>query len=132
LAGDSQTGSLINLIKDDKEYDIKLKLKYQTNSKQNDGTAVQYEFLRAKLNGINISESIDQARTANISFTSEINPKNLNKGFFISGQLGIPYLNSIEEILLGDDFFGLGYRGTLLTESSDLITITNPVTRPIY
>jgi hypothetical protein len=89
IVGDSQTGSLINITKDDKEYDIKLKLRYQSNSFRNDGIAVQYDFIGAKLNDMNISESISNHRVASFSFTSEINPINLNKGFFMSGQLGI-------------------------------------------
>ena len=108
IVGDNQTGSLRDVIKNDEEYDIKIRLNYQANSQQNNGTAVLYEFLGAKLNSVNISESLSEKRLGSFSFTSEINPNNLNKGFFISGQLGIPITTLTGSILLGDDFFGLG------------------------
>ncbi len=89
IAGDNYTGSVLGNIKQDKEYNIKIKLNYQPN--QLSGiTAVQYDFIGAKFNGMNLSESISQRRGAGFSFTTELIPNNTSKGFFISGQLGIP------------------------------------------
>ncbi len=132
LAGDNATGSLIDLIKEDKEYDIKLNLKYQSNSNRHRGAAILYEFLGAKLNAINIQESVEQYRTVNFSFTSEINPQNTSKGFFISGQLGVPTNLLTGDVYLGDDFFGMGQKMTLLTEWSDFIVISRGGARPLY
>jgi hypothetical protein len=48
-------------------------------------TAVNYTFNGAKVENISFGSSIGGERIAQISFTSELNPDNLDNGFFISG-----------------------------------------------
>lgn len=132
IVGDNQTGSLIDFIRNDKEYDIKIKLKYKRTAFY-DGTAIMYQFLGAKFNDLKIDESIQSRRIANFSFTSEINSKKYTKGFFISGQLGVPASGVGGDILLGDDFFGEGQVFSLLTEdSNNLALVLGGNFKPIF
>lgn len=131
IVGDSTTGSLRTLFKQDDEYNIKIKLQYSPG-KIFDGTAIIYDFIGAKFNGMTLQDTIGQNRSANFSFVSEINPARIDKGFFISGQLGIPVTGTLGDILLGDDFFGEGSVSSLLTQNGEFLAISYGVSRPIY
>ena len=102
IPGDNQSGSLVGLIKTDENYDITIKLRYGSNLLFT-GVAIQYEFLKAKFNNISFNQTIGSRKTADLSFTSEIDPLDNTKGFFISGQLGIPQQTG-DIIYLGGDF----------------------------
>lgn len=111
IVGDTNTGSLIDHVTQDEEYNINIKLNYQP--RQLSGiTAINYDFIGAKFNGINFSEAINQRRMATFSFTSELNVNSIAKGFFISGQLGIP-TGSVpnDSVLLVEDSNTLVYEG---------------------
>ncbi len=87
IAGDSYTGSFINFINTDTEYDISINLKY-SKAQPFTGTAIMFSFLGCKFNSIKGTDSLSNDRLTELSFTSELNPNYNNKGFFISGQLG--------------------------------------------
>lgn len=92
FVGDYQTGNLVNLIKRDEDYNIKIKLNYQSKPNQLfTGIGIQYDFLGAKFNNISFNQSIQGYRTATLSFSTEMDPLNQNKGFFMSGKLGTIY-----------------------------------------
>ena len=132
IVGDLQTGSLVTFIKQDKEYNINLKLNYQSNTPNWNGTAILYQFLGAKFQNIVLSETTSQRREATFSFATELNPQRMLKGFFISGQLGIPSTGVGEDVFLGDDFFGEGTVYTFLTEAGDRLLLRGGFTSPIY
>lgn len=131
IIGNSQSGSLTSLIQKDKDYDIKIRLNYSSNKLFN-GTAILYEFLGAKFNNLSINDDIGSNRNCNLSFTTEINPTKLNKGFFVSGQLGIPNTGVMSELTLGDDIFGLGVIDSITTENGREILIRNQSKRILY
>lgn len=89
LPGDLQSGSLSNLTLNDETYDVTLKLNYQSNQGFT-GIAIQYDFLGGNFNNMSYSQSVQGHQTANLSLSVPMDPEDLNKGFFISGQLGIP------------------------------------------
>lgn len=93
IVGDNSTGSFIDFINKDTEYNIIINMKY-SNLQFITGTAINLKFLSCKLNNFQISDSIQDKRTVTASFTTEINPNYSNRGFFMSGQLGIPSSNS--------------------------------------
>ena len=93
IVGDTATGSFIDFITNDTEYNISINMNYSRN-KNITGTAISYRFLSSKFNNIQISESIQNKRMVNFSMSSEMNPNLNNKGFFMSGQLGIANSNS--------------------------------------
>lgn len=131
IVGENQTGSLTSLIQKDKDYDIKIRLNY-SNSNLFNGTAILYEFLGAKFNNLSIDDTIGSNRSCNFSFTTEINPTKLNKGFFVSGQLGIPNTGTVSELTLSDDIFGLGITDSIITENGREILVREASKRPIY
>jgi hypothetical protein len=69
---------------------------------------------------------------ANFSFTSEIYADRTDKGFFISGQLGVPISGQVDDILLGDSFFGDGMATLLMEDDSPFSISTSGVRRPIF
>ena len=90
--GDLATGSFIEFINQDIEYNININMKY-SKSQQITGTAIKYQFLSAKFNCIQMQESISDKRMVTCSLTSELNPNLTGRGFFMSGQLGITEKN---------------------------------------
>ncbi len=84
LVNNIMTGDLRSLFNKDDDYDISLKL---ANPLKVGGVGIQYDFRRAKLNGISSSAQVGNDKTVNLSFLTEINPDNLSRGFFISGSL---------------------------------------------
>jgi hypothetical protein len=92
IVGNTSTGSFIDFINKDTEYDISVNMKYSRNSNIT-GTAILYRFLSAKFNNIQISESISNKKMVSFNVSNEMNPTTNSKGFFISGQLGVPNNN---------------------------------------
>ena len=103
VIGDDQTGSFYNLLRQDNEYNVTIKLKNPPYGPRR-GTAIQYDFLRASFENISFSNSIGDNKTANLSFTTEINPANLTRGMFMSGLLNVDgYQNIPAYYLLKED-----------------------------
>lgn len=131
IVGDNNTGSLLNMVNNDNEYNINIKLDYSPLNIFK-GTAIRYDFIGAKFNNVSFSDIIGQNRSATFSFTSEINPRYSNKGFFISGQLGIYSTGATPDLYLGDNFLGSPTVDILLTDSGDYLTIANSQSTPIF
>jgi hypothetical protein len=124
LPGDNKVGSINSLLKRDENYDISLKLKYQSNTTGWAGVAIQYDFIGAKFNGFSDDISIQNRRNNNLSFTTELNPLDITNGLFITGFLSIPDTSS-EITYLGDDFpTPDSLFDNLLTQDGDLFTIS--------
>lgn len=123
LVGDNQTGSLVDFFREDKEYNVTIKMNYSPR-KQFSGVAIQYDFIGAKFNNISIQDGIGVNRSANLSFTSEMNPERMDKGFFISGQLGLITNIPRGTIFLGDDFDGMGGLDLFLTQDGDSVILS--------
>lgn len=102
LPGDNKASSLTTLLKEDKEYDISIKLNYQNNNTSFKGTAIDYQFIGAKFENYSSSLSISDREKVSLSFTTEIDPENTNRGLFISGYLSIPSYPTDVSYLLGD------------------------------
>jgi len=81
------SGDLSQLFNRDLDYDISLIMNRQTY--RGGGVGLRYDFRRAKLNGFSSQSTIGANKAANISFITEINPDNLSRGFFMSGELNM-------------------------------------------
>lgn len=84
---DGQTGSILDLINKNDNYDFEIKLKNPRSSQ----AAIQYNFRKAKFQSFGSQISIGSNTLYNLNFRTEIDPDDLSKGFFMSG-----LLNSIE------------------------------------
>lgn len=134
IVGGNQTGSLATYLSSESqsEYDIKIKLNYKPYKRFN-GTAIEYLFLKSKLNNISITDIIGRNRLVSLSFTSEMNQNKLNDGFYISGQLGVYVTKSpLGGILLGDDFNFDDNTDQLLTEEDYGVLVSNPLDRILF
>ncbi|MEK6884850.1 MAG: hypothetical protein AABY22_34780, partial [Nanoarchaeota archaeon] len=88
IPGDLQTGSLENLMNQNIDYNIAIKLKNPVGASQNPAkVAVQYNFRKSKFESISYNSQIGDSETANLNFRTEIDPDDLTKGFFMSGLL---------------------------------------------
>lgn len=124
LPGDNKAGSLVSLLKRDEEYDIIIKLNYQRNSQIFNGTAIEYQFIGAKLNNFEDNISVSQRKNNSLSFTTELDPLNTTRGLFITGYLSIPNYPTDVSYLLGDfDFDGVE-EDRLLFQNLDLFALS--------
>ncbi len=104
LAGDLQTGNFISLLNNNDDYNVVIRLKNQLNRRESGGIAVQYDFKKAKFEGLSYRNAIgDIAATIDMNFTQEINPDDLTKGFFMSGLLNVDTQYGISGFLLAED-----------------------------
>ncbi len=128
LPGDLKTSSLVSLIKDDKKYNISIKLKYQNNTRNWTGVAIQYDFVGSKINNFNSNISISNRLENSLSFTTEINPLKTGEGLFISGFLSIPYSPMSSGYLLDES------GNKLIMENGDyfLISSNGDIVRVLY
>ena len=92
IVGDSSTGSFIDFINLDNPYNVSININYSKNQSIT-GTAINFQFLACLFNSIKLSDSISSNRMLELSLSSELDPSLNNKGFFMSGQLGIPQSN---------------------------------------
>lgn len=135
LVGDSQTGSLVGFINKNQEYNAKIKLKKPCywgsgvvlTGAFNDGiqgylhhTVIQYDLKRLKFNNVGYSNQIGNNTTANFSFSTELDPDDLTKGWFISGLLNI---EKVEDFILGED-------GSYILDEDGQPIVTNYI--PLY
>lgn len=123
LPGDPKVSSLVNLIKEDENYDISIKMNYQRGAMFN-GTAIQYDFIGAKFNEYSSNLSIQDRNLINLGFTTELHPLKTNYGLFISGYLGIPNTARDQDFLIDDLDFDDVYDDIVLFESLDLFALS--------
>ncbi len=121
IVGDNLSGSLLNLVRRDEEYDISIKLTFKNNNYFS-GVGIQYDILKAKFNQLTDNLSIGNREIANFSFVSEMKPNDVTRGLFLSGYLGIPSRTLFGGLLV-DDFFGLGSNSYLITEDGNYIAV---------
>ena len=112
---------MVSLIKRDEEYDINIKLNYQRNSQLFNGTAIQYDFIGAKIATFDDGLSTSQRRNNNLIFTLELNPIQNNKGLFVSGYLGIP--NAATNFVFLEEELDLDGEDYLVFENDDEFAI---------
>ena len=127
--GDSKAGSLASLVRRDEEYDISIRLNYQNRSFF-DGVGICYNFFGAKLDNISSSSSISSRQSFNMSFSTQLDPKGVNNGVFMTGYLGIPN-GPTDLVYLSDDFDGGGI-DILLMENGDLFLLGMTGYRLLY
>lgn len=82
------TGSLLQLINQDKPTNISLILK---NSCINTGIAIQYFMYGAKLTSNNIAQAIRSKKTMTLQYQVELNPFETGIGLFVSGVTNLAY-----------------------------------------
>ena len=99
IIGENFSGSLTDLLKNDKDYNISLKLKYQNNSSFT-GVGIQYDFLKAKYKGISFEEAIGPSAITTFNFVTELYPNRINQGLFVTGYLSLTTGSSILSGLL--------------------------------
>jgi hypothetical protein len=87
LVGDTQSGQLEFLTQSNDDFNITIKLNNPNNKGEAVGPAVRYDLLRSKLGSFSYNSDIGQNKTITLNFTTEIDPQDLTKGFFISGMM---------------------------------------------
>jgi hypothetical protein len=115
IVGDNETGSLVYLFNRNNDYNVKISLTNPSFSTRS-GIGIQYDFRRAKLSNWSVESTIGPSKIVNIGFTSELDPDDLSRGMFISGQLNITSANN--DLLKLND----GTRFLLSTNSTDVIS----------
>jgi hypothetical protein len=85
--GDTQSGQLEFLTQSNDDFNITIKLNNPNNKGEAVGPAVRYDLLRSKLGSFSYNSDIGQNKTITLNFTTEIDPQDLTKGFFISGMM---------------------------------------------
>lgn len=93
LVGDFETGNFKWQWFHDTEYDITIRLKNPScpTGKFAGATAIEYSFLKAKINSKNENMGVGRNKTSSVSFITELDPTDLTKGLFISGLLNLNY-----------------------------------------
>lgn len=110
--GDGQTGNLFDLLREDANYNLNIRLKNPEcygvtgNAPQQGGwfapqgaVAIHYEIINAKFQNVAITSSIGSNKRARATFMTEIDPDDFSKGLFISGLLNVA---KIEDFVLGE------------------------------
>ena len=95
---------------------------YNPTPRNNSDISIRYDFRKAKLTEYGFNGSFGNSTSVRFSFSTELVPNDLTKGFFISGQLN-EYADEREDYLVDEDF------NFLVDENGDKI-ITNY--RPMY
>lgn len=121
IVHDFQTGDLLGFVDENKDYDINIRL-YNPTPRNNSDISIRYDFRKAKLTEYGFNGSFGNSTSVRFSFSTELVPNDLTKGFFISGQLN-EYADEREDYLVDEDF------NFLVDENGDKI-ITNY--RPMY
>lgn len=85
LVGDTNSGALDLLSKSNDDFDLTITLNNAIGKGEVLGTAVRYDLLRSKLTSYNYDSSIGTNKTLTLNFSTEIDPQDLTRGFFISG-----------------------------------------------
>ena len=141
------SGSLIDLVQLNQDYNFTVNLNrsqecsaVSTDSPRHAGVLgltgteplIKYSFNKAKLDSFNYDTSIGSSKQFSAIFSTELDPDNLTKGFFISGLLGD---RAIEDFHLLENSSGINFDGVAydvdrfylqLEESEDLL-VSNDV-----
>jgi len=121
LVGDIGTGSIENLIKQDKDYFISINLKNPLNKGEvSKGIAVKYDFKKSKFVSINYDAGIGRNKSVTFNYVTEIDPDDLSKGFFISGLLNTD-ITGISQLPYDEWVTELGEN--VVTETSENIVV---------
>ena len=122
IVGDEQTGSLVRVFDNNRDYNVCISLRNPSNSARS-GIGIQYDFRRAKLTNWNVESTIGPSKVVNMGFRTELDPDELGVGLFVSGRLNIDSAN--DDLLKQDD----GTRFLLIDSRTDVIAsiITNTV-----
>lgn len=132
LINENQTGNLVNIINQDEEYDISLKMidkkcsqATKTDPQQPDiptglnNTVIQYDFYKTKFIDSSYSSQIGDFKSMQMSFQVEIDPDDNSRGWFASGLLEIEKL---------ENFVLLSYSGNVASgDKSYLLNTDNTV-----
>lgn len=126
LVRDAQTGSLDRLVNLNDDYNITIKIKNPANRPQyRQGTAIQYDFRRAKFRGVSYENAIGQNKLARLDFINEFNSDGGNSpNIFISGLLNIEF-DKDYLLTVNDPFYFLlddnGYNRILSKKAKEAI-----------
>lgn len=120
LVSNTETGSIDRLISQDADYDISIKLRGQNSAS---GYVIRYDFVGAKFEGVSYQTSIGQNKTARLSFSTELNPKDFTRGLFMSGVFYQSPIDSSFLLTQGGDFLLLedGGRINIGADNSSLV-----------
>lgn len=118
---DYQTGDLNQFVNSNSDYDFNIRL-YNPTPRNNSNISIRYDFKKAKLTEYSYSNSLGSSMQVRFSFSTEVVPDDLTKGFFISGQFN-EYPDERDDYFIDEDF------DFLMDENGDKI-ITNY--RPVY
>jgi hypothetical protein len=83
LVGDESEGQLQEIIREDKKYNITIRMKDRFKNQE----LVRYDFKNASLKDFGYTASIQDNRQLSFNFRVNCAPDNLNEGFFMSGIL---------------------------------------------
>jgi len=97
VIGDTISGSLVNLLNQNDDYDFTIDVKNPGNSSE---TVLKYSIKRAKFINSNFSSDIGENVSVDYQFKAEIDPDDLSRGLFMSGKLNVG-----SQILTGSSFF---------------------------
>ena len=115
IVGDSLSGSFVELLKKDKNYDVTINLRSPAPCQGVGDVSIRYDLLQSKFEGISYSSEIGSNKTAKLNFTTELDPLGTNAGFFISGLLNI---SKLADYLMTED-------GDYLTDEEGNRIVTN-------
>jgi hypothetical protein len=126
MVGEMETGSLINLLNKDHDYDITIKIKDSRKSCTDlpilpeEEIAIRYDLKGAKFQNISWEESISDPFRASLNYSCEINPEDAahGKGVYFSGVV----IDS-RQSLIGGVLQDQSGQGLVRTESGDAIIL---------
>ncbi len=122
IVGDLETGSLVNYLNKETEYDLVVKLK-NTRPGYQQGEIVRYDFRRAVFNNFSYGDRIADNKFGNFSFVVELDPDDPSKGFYMSGAIS-DTLTSIQDAgMLLNGFLQQENSFYILQENSSKIVI---------
>lgn len=104
VIGEGQSGSFIDNLNKNDDYNITIKLRNPSNKGIPPGqVAIQYDLLRAKLGSLSFESNIGSNKTVNLSFITELDVDDLTKGLFVSGLLNVDTSSIFPSYLLKED-----------------------------
>ena len=121
IVHDFSTGQLKLLADNNLDYDLNIRL-YNPTPRNNSDISIRYDFKKAKLLNYRYGNSFGEAVNVSFSFSVDLDPSDLTKGFFISGQFN-EHEYERQEYLIDENL------NFLVDENGDRL-ITNY--RPIY
>jgi hypothetical protein len=113
VVGENISGSFLNLMNEDKNYDISIQL-LDRDCGGAGSPVVRYDFAGSLCKSISYDGSIGQNKVVSFGFESEIDPTTTGRGFFMSGVVN---RNFGREALLLED------------SSTDVLLLENPTDR---